>query len=128
MLTIMKFPFFKRPNDVNMLSWLTLRKENRETLEKDVNRQIVNRIRLKKKMLCMEYFNFMIICLLFNVNCLFYKFFEIIFSNIVAYFQSSKIQDIKELQKLRNKQNGVNATALALGKKLSKEQARNSVS
>lgn len=38
----------------------------------------------------------------------------------------SKIQDIKELQKLRNKQNGVNATALALGKKLSKEQARNS--
>lgn len=68
----MKFPFFKRPNDVNMLSWLTLRKENRETLEKDVNRQIVNRIRLKKKMLCMKYFNFIIICLLFNVNCLFY--------------------------------------------------------
>ncbi|XP_062601566.1 splicing factor C9orf78 homolog [Saccostrea cucullata] len=35
----------------------------------------------------------------------------------------TKIQDIKELQKLRNKQNGVNATALALGKKISKEQA-----
>lgn len=44
------------------------------------------------------------------------------------YFNSSKIQDIKELQKLRNKQNGVNTTALALGKKLSKEQARSSVS
>nr|XP_022326695.1 uncharacterized protein C9orf78 homolog [Crassostrea virginica] len=38
----------------------------------------------------------------------------------------SKIQDIKELQKQRNKQNGVNATALALGKKLSKEQAMSS--
>ncbi|XP_048772644.1 splicing factor C9orf78 homolog [Ostrea edulis] len=35
----------------------------------------------------------------------------------------TKIQDIKELQKQRNKQNGVNATALALGKKISKEQA-----
>ena len=50
---------------------------------------------------------------------------------IVSFFlfiyYRSKIQDIKELQKQRNKQNGVNATALALGKKLSKEQAMSSV-
>ena len=50
-----------------------------------------------------------------------------IVSFILFIYYRSKIQDIKELQKQRNKQNGVNATALALGKKLSKEQALSSV-
>lgn len=48
--------------------------------------------------------------------------------HVNVYVCSTKIQDIKELQKQRNKQNGVNATALALGKKISKEQALSNVS
>lgn len=42
-------------------------------------------------------------------------------SRIVEYFFfRTKIDDLKELQKLRSKQNGVSVAALALGKKIEK--------
>lgn len=99
-----------------MLSWLTLRKENRETLEKDVNRQIVNRIRLKKKMLCMEYFYFMTICILFNVSCLFYQLFETVFSSNSYLFSKLKDTGYKGATKTKKQTKWRQRNSFGIGK------------